>query len=308
MMVLMQFLGSRIVVLIIGFDIELMCLLGYLFGFVMVIVLLVFEVMILQIMFGVVVMRLRLNLCVRCLVMIFRCSRLRKLQWKLKLRVMEVFGLYCREVLESLSLLSVLCSFVQLLLLIGQMFEKIMGFGFVQLGRVFVVGLWVFVIVLLIFDWCIFFMLVMRQFILLILSFLVGVGLGFDILILRVLWFVLVDIIWMCLWGDRLLLIMCMQVMMLWQVLYIELKIIVWVGVFVLLVGVGIFWISWLRRFLMLVLVLFEICSMFFGFLLMSDVSFLVYFFGLVVGRLILFSIGMMWRLFLSVRQRFVSV
>lgn len=192
-----------------------------------------------HIMPGVAETRLRLNLCLRCLCMTLRRSRLRKLYWKLNLSVIEALGLHIRVVLPSPNPLSVLCKVGQLELLTGQRFENITGPGLWQLLRVLAVFCAIAAMALFICDRCMLPMLATRQFILFILTVVVGTGLGETILILSRLRAVRADTTETCLCADRRLLTICMQAIMLWQALHIELKTSVWVGVLVILAGVG---------------------------------------------------------------------
>lgn len=98
-------------------------------------------VLILYITVGVVVIRFRSYLRFRRFWMIFMCSRSRKSQRKLKFSALEFFGLQNSEVSFRLSLFSALRKVLQSSEFIGNRSAYICGLIFLKLGSVFFVGL-----------------------------------------------------------------------------------------------------------------------------------------------------------------------
>lgn len=259
-------------------------------------------------MVGVVVIRFRLYLCFRCFWMIFMCSRLRKLQWKLKFSVLEFFGLQNSEVLFRLSLFSVLWKVLQLLEFIGNRLVYICGLIFLKLGSVFFVGLCVSVKVLLIGVLWIFLIVYMSQFISLYFSLVWLICFGVKMFRWLVLQVCLVFMIFILLFLCRVLFLIWISEIMFRQLLNYELIISVCNGFFGLFFGGGMLCIRCLRMFCILMLVFVEQCIVLVVLMLMIFLIFFVMCLGLVVGRLILFSIGIILRFIFMVVQQFVRV
>lgn len=153
--------------------------------------------------------------------------------------VVSALGLNIKVVLPSPSWLNVLCSIGQLELLTGHRLEKITGPGLLQCSSGRAVFLRRSAMALLICDRCMLPMLATRQFILLVVTELAEIGLGETIFILSNLRAALENTTRTCLSVRSVLLIICMQAIMLWHALQIELKTSVWVVVLGLFPGVG---------------------------------------------------------------------
>lgn len=243
-----------------------------------------------------------LNLCFRCFCMIFMCNRLRKLQWKLKFSVCDIFGLYCSDVLLSLSFFSDLCSVLYWLVFIGYRLVNICGLIFLKFGSGVLVlcgVMWVMVLfILVVFS---FLMFVMIKFICLVDKDLCGIDFGENMFICFIKCCVLVVISRILFLVCSVLFIMCISIIMLIQLLNYELMISVCSGVVGLFLGVGILVISVFSMLVMFMLVLVEQCVVLVVLMLMMFLIFWIVLFGLVVGRLILLSIGIIFMFSLMV-------